>query len=572
MIVLSLIVSSNIFAGYEYNNLAKEVIPVIEFRQEKSVDGNYYLTQEQADAVVALQDLQVVEKKDGPETITEHIDCLKESKNENSDGIQPEDKFEIVMTVQSAAGKKYTSEQVDAFSQDHLSKVGHKLKSDMMHNPDSWKSILSSNADKLSVEEKFSLIAIMGGIFSKDYNRTRLDLGLSEHSEVSMKMLLERSMDAKKGTGGVCRDVIQAQLGMARELGVKGCYGVAYSSKGLHTNLICKHPDQKGKFIRINYKFDGVVTGQGSEVLTVLNNQPNKGLYTIIFNDKGETVKTIPLEMAKIFRSVTGSENEESANYSIAKIKVKSGKNTYTAFKGKTSSHNTVRGLAYSRKLTEDTEFGMAYGEQELNLKGEARKVKTGFARLYTDKSLINSKLGNTDIELAVVSDIDFEITSLDGKNTFMGNTAPFSAELRSETPLTNDIKLSTVSSINLGVGTKNVSISKADKIYLNEGKQIIKVTKSFVGGELYAVAEYAHSEISNTFVVAAGYRNGAHLIQYRKQGALDSSTPLFIPEAAKKDKIRYSFKESNTRYFIEYTQDEFSGDGYNAGVEVKFK
>jgi hypothetical protein len=564
------LVSLSSFAEKEFLKLTSDVLPVLETSVETSISSNYELTPNQVDSVLELQKLQLLEESAiEREVVAEMNNCQKNNKEINIKSETEDDVFEIVLTIQGVSQKNFKSNEQSAFSDKYLSPFAKTIKQKLISNPRYWEQTLKNYSGLMTPEDKVALMSVMGGIFLDDYNSSRV--GFPDFTKVSTTDLLIASSDGRSRNGGICRDVIKAQLDMARAMGVEDCYGVVYSSRVIHTNVICKHPSKKGSFLRINYSFNGEVEGQGSEVLTALRGQTNQGLYSQIVNDKGEIVKTVPLEMANIFRSVTSEALDKSTDFGIQKIKLQKGKDTFVAFNGQTTTGTNVTGIAYSKKLSEDTHVAIAGAVQQISNIDDDKNISTIYARVYSDKPILEASLGDTKIEVAVVTDLDFEMTSNFKNHSYFANTAPLSTHLRTDTNIGQDISVKTDSSLKVGIGFQNVSEFKADRVYLDEFRNKITVLKKYDSLDLYGAAEYATSEISNTYVVEAGLRSGSHSVSYRTQGATDDKTPLFLPDAAKKSKVSYTYEYKNTKVFAEYVDDDYFGAGFNAGLEYKF-
>jgi hypothetical protein len=221
-----------------------------------------------------------------------------------------------------------------------------QIMSQLLANPQNWEEILSINKDKLTSDQKISLISQLGSYFSNRYNFARAD-NKDSTGFVSIEQLLT---SVKSGTsGGVCRDIALAQTQMMNALGFKDSYVVTFKAyKGSHATAISVDPTT-GKIVKFNYgEVTSAAKGSGTEALVQDTTIPDQGLAFKIYDSKGKPAVQLPSELGQILKETSGGEDREfnAKNYSLGKVGFDKNGIQGNLFTGKTSSGENISGVA----------------------------------------------------------------------------------------------------------------------------------------------------------------------------------------------------------------------------------
>lgn len=246
---------------------------------------------------------------------------------------------------------------------------------DLLKNPESWKDTLEKSKDALSFDEKIKLVAKLGNKFNDDYNHNRTVQGSSDSQGIVSTETLLRNLSTSDA-GGVCRDVSLSQSQMLKSLGVKESYSIAYSSnRGGHATLIVVDPNDKNRIIKLNYGDVRTDDGKkGSAAMDQDNSLPNVGMRYRVYDNEGKPLASIPTELGSIFKEVTGQDKDPSLagrSYSLHKAYFGTDQVQGSLFNGKTSTGETVNGVAFHSKVSFNEHFDVKGGAAAYNAKAD---------------------------------------------------------------------------------------------------------------------------------------------------------------------------------------------------------
>lgn len=225
---------------------------------------------------------------------------------------------------------------------------------DLLQKPEEWKQTLEKSKDALSFDEKIKLVAKLGNQFNNDYNYQRTENNSAESKGIVSTENLLRNLSTND-SGGVCRDVSLSQSQMLKSLGVTESYSVAYqSNRGGHATLIVVDPNDKNRIIKLNY--GDVQTDDGKKGKAALdqdNSLPNVGMRYRIYDNEGKPIASVPTELGSILKEVTDATKDSiniGSAYSLNKAYFSTDKIQGSLFNGKTSTGETINGVALHSK------------------------------------------------------------------------------------------------------------------------------------------------------------------------------------------------------------------------------
>ena len=348
--------------------------------------GNFYLTQAQADQVLAYSQVnQAIAREEIPRSGKMAGTCKAELGSKIA--TKPDEERPIAWGTIAPGVASLQVQNVVANSGLGLS-ARDKAYNEILKSPAKWQSILLSYRDKLSSSDKIELVSRFGGVFSSRYNHARADEGNNAHGFVNTEQLIISVNTGKPG--GICRDIALAQTQMLETLGFKDSYVLSYKYvHGHHATVISSDP-ATGKIIKFNY---GEVTsagaGSGTEALAQDTTMPDMGLEYRIFDTHGNPVVTVPSSLGQMLSSTAGGEDREFTQHNYAINKVSFEKNGYkgTIFTGQTSSGETLTGVAITKEM-EGYNVKGHIGLSASSLRGEHVKTKVQADQLYGNVGL----------------------------------------------------------------------------------------------------------------------------------------------------------------------------------------
>jgi hypothetical protein len=221
----------------------------------------------------------------------------------------------------------------------------------LLSKPADWNEILKSSGSHLSFDEKVALIGRLGERLSADYNYDRSASGSGGY--IPIDMLLKNITLPE--SGGVCRDIAMAQAQMLKAMGVKESYTVGYATiGGGHATVLAVDPNDKNRIIKMNYYDMSVDDGKkGAMVLAQDDAMPSTGIHYRVYDSEGKPVASVPTEIGKILREVTGQDKKTADFMNSASLyKVEFGKDRINGslFTGFTSTGEKIFGAAIHGK------------------------------------------------------------------------------------------------------------------------------------------------------------------------------------------------------------------------------
>jgi hypothetical protein len=256
--------------------------------------------------------------------------------------------------------------------------------SQLISHPKNWESILATQKDKLTSEQKIELISKLGTYFSNGYNYARAQ-DSNATGFVSTDQLLVSVKTGKPG--GICRDIALAQTQMLQALGFKDSYVVTYKTyEGHHATVISIDPTTD-KIIKFNY---GEVTtaakGSGTEALVQDTTLPDQGLGYKIYDTKGHSVGQLPSELGQMLSETTGLVDREfnAKNYSLGKVGFEKNGVHGNLFTGTTTTGENITGVALFLEH-EDKNLKSHIGISASSVKGTRQVTSITADNLYVN-------------------------------------------------------------------------------------------------------------------------------------------------------------------------------------------
>lgn len=276
--------------------------------------------------------------------------------------------------------------------------------SELINNPQNWKSTLNSVGGSLNFGEKMSVVSFLGGRFSDRYNYDRADgVGPQADGIVTIEQLLD---SVKTGVpGGVCRDVASAQALMLKEMGVPNAYIVSYKTAGgRHANLIAQNPDNANEVVKVNYGYSYEANNQtGAGLLVQDTNMPDFGLEYKIYSADGKPITSMPSDLGSMLKISTGGANRspiDMQQYTLNRVGVETPYGTGSLFAGTTSAGDTVVGFAVDKRWESANDIiNVELGLAAFDLQGErtvANISQSGFyGRMRTELNTPYWRIGD---------------------------------------------------------------------------------------------------------------------------------------------------------------------------------
>lgn len=457
----------------------------------------------------------------------------------------------------------------------------------MVNHSADWKSTLNDAKDRLSSEQKIHLVSKLGGYFGNLYNYDRRD---NDKENAGIFIDTQSLLDSvKNGTpGGVCRDIALAQTQFLQELGFKNNYVVSYKMAGSrHATVISTDPES-GKIIKFNYdETTENKKGSGTEALRQDTSMPDTGLGYRIYDTNGKSVTKVPSELAQMLKSSAGGDSDRDfnqRNFSLNRVGFSSPYVDGNLFTGKTSSGETLYGVAFYKNFaaSENAKFGM--GASMSKVEGDRGIVKMDqdilYLRANAEVSSPSLKLGPTATKAFFGSDTTM----------MMANTRQQFATGRKE-EASKDLDVD----VDMYAGVQNIYQSKDgktaidSKIYANfypdwdhvakAGKTVVALDSVVVkSGVSYGITEDAKALVDTAIIMRnygtnivakAALEDSARGLRYAAGGAmpLTKDMPSFLPGGERRAFASIEKDSKNYVFSIEY---ERNFDNKSNAVMVK--
>jgi hypothetical protein len=470
----------------------------------------------------------------------------------------------------------------------HLSPV-EQVYAKLLDTPKDWQKILQENKDKLSSDEKISLVGLLGGAFDKHYNHARAD-DPNSPGYVNTQELL--TSVATNSIGGICRDVALAQTQMLETLGFKNNYSVSYLDYvGRHTTVITTDPTT-GKIVKFNYnEVTGAASGSGTEALAQNTTLADVGIHYKVYDTKGSPVVQVPSELGQILSETTGVKDREfnAKNYNLNKVSFEQNGIYGNFFSGNTSSGVAVSGVAlYSLSETEHlkTHAGLSVSQAD----GNRGTVTVSASNIYASAGFEaqSSKIKLGRVEASVYGGSDVGVIRADASETYNssgavlkgkpiidmtvagflglkaeGKTSDGKTTIENNTYINMYPDYTNVASVDKEMVAKNSVIVDTKMVHQldNEDKSIlVRTALIFRNYGSSAVLEAGITNKADKTRFLAGYRT-----------PLTSDQPSFLPGATTSGYVRGE-KELTKKVTLILEYEEGAGrSSTRAGIEGKF-
>jgi hypothetical protein len=603
--ILYILFSQSIVLADEVHQLAEDVIHIVErspggdpIGESK---GKFHLTKPQADLVFTyskvnkdIADNKLVAGPQQPTScqapsapipdltqptpiIAPHVGIIAIT--------EPTPEPELTSPIFFDPGPQPTPHEPDVL---HLSLVD-QVYAKLLDTPKDWQKILQANKDKLSSDEKISLVGRLGGAFDMHYNHARAD-DPNSPGYVNIQELL--TSVATNKIGGICRDVALAQTQMLETLGFKNNYSVTYLDYvGRHTTVITTDPTT-GKIVKFNYnEVTGAASGSGTEALAQNTTLADVGIHYKIYDTKGAPVVQVPSELGQILSETTGVKDREfnAKNYNLNKVSFEKNGIYGNFFSGNTSSGVAVSGVAlYSLSESEHlkTHVGLSVSQADGNRGSVAVSASNIYASAGFEVQSSTIKLGQ--VEASIYGGTDVGVIRADASETYnssgavlkgkpindmtvagflglkaVGKTSDGKTTIENNTYINMYPDYTNVASVDKQMIVKNSVIVDTKVVHQldNEDQSIlVRTALVFRNYGSSAVLEAGIADKGDKTRLLAGYRT-----------PLTSDQPSFLPGATTSGYVRGEKELTKKVTLILEYEDGAGGSSARAGIEGKF-
>jgi hypothetical protein len=227
-----------------------------------------------------------------------------------------------------------------------------------------------------SFGQKVGLLATFLSAFRDNYDTARTD---SDSPNSEGRVELKQMMDAingnvRNGTGidaGVCRDMHQAAVRLARAMGINDAFGVGFATiGGGHRTLVLTDPNNRGQTVQLNY---GSVTTHngvaGPSALSQNGTLPDVGIRFRLYNSEDRPAIILPSDKGGILNIVTGGTDRDLDPFyqtpaQINQAGIETPYGNFRVFHAQASAGNgeQVLGGAYNVRIDYNSIFYGEYG------------------------------------------------------------------------------------------------------------------------------------------------------------------------------------------------------------------
>ncbi len=272
-------------------------------------------------------------------------------------------------------------------------------------------------ANAKSFDEKIKLLSSMleDMYYIYDYKRTQGEGSAEVSFNDIAKSLDGRYSGAHRDRAGVCRDMHQAILKIAKASGVPEGFGISFISSGApHLNLIFTDPENPKRVINLNY--DIVFNNEGgweNSLLTQNHVSPSLGLGFYLWNANDKVELYIPSDKGVLLYMGSGGDLEElnmalPENYTniSAETRTKLGKFAlfYGHAGGGDGTHVLSLNQALSKKINNfiETDIGHSvfYSQRTMDTRDDTDLNTIGYYIRNSFKFSKNFKFNSQEIDL----------------------------------------------------------------------------------------------------------------------------------------------------------------------------
>jgi len=215
-------------------------------------------------------------------------------------------------------------------------------------------------AEAKTFEERVLILSAMLDDMNFNYDPKRTQgIGSAEVSITDIAQALDqRFQGGEYNRAGVCRDMHQGVLKIAREAGIAEAFGVSFISMGApHLNLILTDPDNPKRVINLNYgEIVQNENARGNSLLTQNNLSPSLGLGFYLWNADNRVELYIPSDKGVMLYKGSDGDLEElnlelPDSYQKISIETKTRLGKFALFYGNASAGDKTQVVSFNQSM-----------------------------------------------------------------------------------------------------------------------------------------------------------------------------------------------------------------------------
>jgi hypothetical protein len=169
-------------------------------------------------------------------------------------------------------------------------------------------------------DDKLRFLVSVLSVYKRNYDMARIEEGNpARNGVVTTGTMLKSAFETLQGfdieevpDAGVCRDMHQSVVRMARAMGMEETYGVSYITKSAgHLNLVTSDPNDRSKTYVVNYGQLFVNEGQSSSAALSQLGIEDVGLGYTTWGPDNRPIMYIPSERGAVLNIVAGGSDQD---------------------------------------------------------------------------------------------------------------------------------------------------------------------------------------------------------------------------------------------------------------------
>jgi len=234
-----------------------------------------------------------------------------------------------------------------------------------------------------SFGRKIGLLATFLASFNDNYDNDRASGG-TVHLTTMMSAIRTNLVTGSTIDAGVCRDMHQAGVKLARAMGIDEAFGVGFATRGGgHRTMVLTDPHNRANVYQLNYgRVSTNVAVAGPTALSQNGTIPDAGIRFRMYNGNDQPAIILPSDRGSILNLVTGGQDSDldalhHSNVTINQGGIETPYGTIRIFHAQADQGNgeQVTGVAYNVRVNYNDTF---YGEYGIAGFAASRETEAG--------------------------------------------------------------------------------------------------------------------------------------------------------------------------------------------------